>query len=64
MTGHLECASGVFQTEYEDGSRTVVNYNAKLVEIGGVSIPARGYVLIAPDGSHETHSFSQTNGLR
>ena len=63
MTGHRERASGVFQTEYEDGSRTVVNYNAFPVELDGVAVPVLGYVLFNPDGTRKVFAFNSEKGL-
>ncbi len=63
MTGHRERMSGVFQTEYEDGSRTVVNYNASPVELDGIIVPALGYVLANPDGTRKVFAFDDEKGL-
>ena len=63
MTGHRERASGVFQTEYEDGSRTVVNYNAFPVELDGVAVPVLGYVLFNSDGTRKVFAFNSEKGL-
>ena len=63
MVGHRKVAEGVFQTEYEDGSRTVVNYGAAPVEIGGAAVPALGYVLFGPDGSRRAFAFDAESGL-
>ena len=64
MTGHCERAEGVFQTEYGDGSRTVVNYNASPADVDGVRVPALGYVLFGPGGARRTFSFGAEDGLR
>lgn len=63
MTGHRELASDVFETVYEEGSRTVVNYNAGPVTVGGLSVPALGYVLVNPDGTKKAFAFDREKGL-
>ena len=64
MVGHRMVREGVFRTDYEGGSRTVVNYNAKPVEVDGVAVPALGYVLIGPDGMRKPFAFSPEKGLQ
>ena len=63
MTGHRERASGVFQTEYEDGSKTIVNYNSDSREIDGKTIPALGYALVDPDGTCKFFAFDEKAGI-
>ncbi len=45
MTSHREIATGVFETCYDDGSRTVCNYRAEPFVVCGKTIPSMGYVL-------------------
>lgn len=63
MTGHRYLADRVVETSYEEGSKTIVNYNDKAVEAGGVTVPALGYVLFNPDGSKKCFAFSEKDGL-
>jgi len=63
MIYHRERASGVFQTDYENGCRTIVNYNSKSVEIDGTTIPAIGYVLVNSDGTCKSFEFDSEKGL-
>ena len=63
MTGHREVAGGVFETSYDDGSKTVCNYNGVSVSVGEFSVPPMGYVLLGPDGSRKTFAFDSENGL-
>ena len=63
MTGHREIGKNVFETTYGDGSRTVVNYGSDAFDLGGVSVPALGYVLIGSDNSKRTFAFDPHNGL-
>lgn len=54
ITGHQKIKENVYQTEYEDGSRVVINYGQKTAEIEGYEIPARDFILIeegVSDGS-------------
>ena len=63
MTGHRKVARNVFETTYGDGSRTVVNYGSEAFALGGISVPALGYVLIGSDNSKRTFSFDPSKGL-
>ena len=63
MLSHRELASDVFETDYEDGSRTVVNYRETRFEGDGLSVPALGYVLIGADKSERTFAFDRNKGL-
>ena len=64
MTGHRERAADVFETSYEDGSRTVVNFNAAPVKVDGFAVPGLGYVLVNPDGTKKAFTFDQKVGFR
>ena len=63
MTDHREVSAGVFLTAYEDGSRTVCNYNSSPVAFEDVTIPALGYVLFTPNGIKKVFAFDSLNGL-
>ena len=63
MTGHREVAAGVFETNYGDGSRTVVNYNGTPVDAAGCTVPALGYVLVGPKGEKTAFAFDEKDGL-
>ena len=63
MTGHRELAKDVFETSYEDGSRTICNYNAAAVALDGLDVPSMGYVLVGPDGVRKTFAFDDERGL-
>lgn len=63
MTDHRELAKDVFETVYEEGSRTIVNYNAKPVDAAGATVPALGYVLVNPDGTKRFFAFDAVKGL-
>lgn len=65
MTGHrqLDDAANVFETSYEEGSKTIVNYATSPFTAEGVTVPALGYVLVNPDGSKKTFAFDEVKGL-
>ena len=63
MVSHRELAPEVFETVYGDGSRTVVNYGSAAYDLGGVSIPALGYVLVGPDNAKKAFAFDPCKGL-
>ena len=64
MVSHRELAPEVFETVYGDGSRTVVNYGSAAQDLGGVFVPALGYLLSNPDGSCRTFAFDEAEGLK
>ena len=64
MESHREVATGVFETRYADGSRTVVNYNKEPVEADGRRVPALGYLLLPPNGAARTFVFDAKAGLK
>ena len=45
MTGHERLAAGVTQTGYENGTKVYVNYTDKDYTGGGLTIPARSYLV-------------------
>ena len=49
MTGHREILPKVFETRYENGERTLCNYNEKQVSVDGRTIPPFGYVIVVSD---------------
>ena len=58
MMSHREIAPDVFETRYEDGSRTICNYRKEPFIIDDESVPAMGYILFASDGApHHRESF-------
>ena len=63
MKGHSEIASGVFETTYEDGSRTIVNYRPSVFDEMSLHIPPLGSVLETPGGEVRYFSFDETKGL-
>lgn len=63
MVSHRELAPEVFETVYGDGSRTVVNYGSAAHDLGGVSVPALGYVLVGPDNAKKAFAFDSCKGL-
>lgn len=63
MIDHREVRPDVFLTAYEDGSRTVCNYNGAPVAFEGTTVPARGYALFNPDGTKRLFAFDAENGL-
>ena len=63
MIGHRELAPEVFETSYEEGSRTVVNYRKEPVTVKDATIPALGYMLVNPDGSRKFFAFDEKLGL-
>ena len=63
MVSHRALAPEVFETAYGDGSRTVVNYGDTALNLGGVSVPAVGYVLIGHNGDMKSFAFDSSNGL-
>lgn len=63
MVSHRELAPEVFETVYGDGSRTVVNYGSAAYDLGGVSVPAIGYVLIGRNGKGKSFVFDSSKGL-
>jgi hypothetical protein len=51
MVNNFELEPGVWETDYADGSRVIVNFNGRAVRIaryGGVTVPARDYVVLSP----------------
>ncbi|MEK4251246.1 DUF5696 domain-containing protein [Paenibacillus sp. FSL W7-1287] len=46
IAGHRELASGVMETEYENGKKVVVNYNRKEYSLGQITVPAMDYIVI------------------
>lgn len=63
MVSHRELAPEVFETVYEEGSRTVVNYRETAFAGEGLSVPALGYVLVNADGSQRSFAFDAQKGL-
>lgn len=52
MESHREIAHDVFETRYEDGSRTVCNYRSEPFGLAdGETVPSMGYILFGPDGA-------------
>lgn len=45
MTGHSELLDGVFMTEYEDGTKTVVNYNGYIVNTEYGEVGASDFIV-------------------
>jgi hypothetical protein len=50
ITGHAVLSSGLTMTEYEDGTRVVVNCGEIAATYGGVVISARGYAVLRQGG--------------
>ena len=48
MVSHREIAPNVFETKYEDGERTICNYNIHEFKYGDRTVNALGYVLVRP----------------
>ena len=46
MVSHKKLAEGVFETAYENGEKTIVNYNKTPFKIGEIEVKPRDYVLI------------------
>lgn len=46
IVGHRELASGVMETEYENGKKVIVNYNRTPYQQGGIYVPAMDYMVI------------------
>ena len=46
IVGHQRLAKGVYQTEYEDGTKVIVNYNAQPFTDGSVSIPPQDFIVL------------------
>ncbi|MBQ8136578.1 MAG: hypothetical protein IJ174_04015, partial [Clostridia bacterium] len=46
ITGHSVLTKGVTVTEYENGARVYVNYNAAPYEQDGAKVPARSYIVV------------------
>lgn len=49
MMGHRVVAPGVRETEYEDGTRVIVNYNEFDQEVDGTLVRARSYAVVRRD---------------
>ena len=49
MESHREIATGVFETRYADGSRTVCNYRSEPFAVDGRKVEPMGYVLFGPE---------------
>lgn len=46
MTGHRILGRGVYETEYEDGTRVIVNYNAFPYSASGVEVSPQDYKVL------------------
>lgn len=46
IIGHRELASGVMETEYENGKKLIVNYNRTPYSKGEIKVPAMDYIVI------------------
>ena len=46
MVSHKKLAEGVFETAYENGQRTIVNYNKTPFKIGNVEVKPKDYILL------------------
>ncbi|NMO94619.1 DUF5696 domain-containing protein [Paenibacillus lemnae] len=46
IIGHRQIKSGVMETEYEGGTRVIVNYNDEAYESGNIQVPAMDYAVI------------------
>lgn len=53
ITGHRKLAAGVFETEYANGKRIIVNYNKSAVTVDGASIPGEDFAIRSGDGGAE-----------
>ena len=49
IVGHEQPAPGIAVTEFEGGRRVLVNYTAADYSLGGVTVPARGYLVTGGD---------------
>lgn len=45
ITNHQKIAEGVYMTEYEDGTKVIVNYNDSAYNHNGTEIPAKDYIV-------------------
>lgn len=46
IVGHREIAAGVYETEYEQGTRIVVNYNTKPYSDGDWTVPPQDFIVL------------------
>lgn len=46
MVSHKKLAEGVFETAYENGQRTIVNYNKTPFKMGDIVVKPRDYMLL------------------
>ncbi|MEF2247386.1 DUF5696 domain-containing protein [Paenibacillus sp. IITD108] len=46
ITGHSQLRQGVYETEYENGIRIIVNYNEVNAAVEGKTVEARGYLVV------------------
>lgn len=46
IVGHKKLMEDVYETDYENGTRIIVNYADKAVSFGGTSVKAQGYAVI------------------
>ncbi|HWT27798.1 MAG TPA: DUF5696 domain-containing protein, partial [Mobilitalea sp.] len=45
IVNHQQLDKGVFMTEYEDGTKVIVNYNESAYSYNGTEIPAKNYIV-------------------
>ena len=46
LVSHTICAKGLIRTQYSDGTRIYINYNADSVTCDGITITAKGYKVV------------------
>lgn len=61
IAGHRELASGVMETEYENGKKVVVNYNRKEYSLGQITVPAMDYIVI--EGGRNNEAFQKIKSI-
>ena len=45
ITDHQKLAAGVYLTQYEDGTKVIVNYNDRAYNHKGIQVPAKDYIV-------------------
>jgi hypothetical protein len=46
IIGHEQLADGVYRTSYEDGSQTIVNYNAIPFTMDSINVPPQDFIVV------------------
>ncbi|WP_090572683.1 DUF5696 domain-containing protein [Paenibacillus sp. OV219] len=50
MTEHRKLQEDVYETEYEDGTRVIVNYSPRSVQIGDSVVPDKNFIVVKKGG--------------